>query len=808
MPYRPALPVGLGRWLLSHRVFTLFAIAVLTAIAGYALTRVPLRVSILRGLMADETQYQEYRKRAESFGGGTDDLIYVATDEGDELFEPETLDALRRAARDIQKLPEIKRVIPFVDVPRLDSERFSSGMGRITQFAMRKELSQGKIPRFFKGNKKLPMLWPEKTSDEDDDEFFRPSPAEVRRLVDGNFIANRLVSESRTAHIMLVWLDRSSDVDSRAQSGIRPKIEAILKQHDLAKNELHFVGTQIIQDWMFDEVIRALQGILPITALVVCVLVYITFHRLSYVFLTLIIAAIAIVWSIGLSAALFGQITLLVVAVPALILVISTADTIHLISAYVAELRAGMPREQAIEKMFQDVGGACVLTSITTFIGFLSLLVVPATTLRHMAVAAAVGVASALFLALVFVPMALSILKEPSTDSQGRWSINGLFDRGLGICARISLSVPKSVIVVHLIVICVCVYFASLLTIDSDLPRRFPGEHSISKAVRYFEKESFGTGVVELYFQTNDDDFLSPEFFSALAQFETKLLNHDEVFEVASITRVLRSVNRFIGWESDDGMPNSTEMALATIDLLSMMDSNAVDGLISKKDRTIRVTVRVNSTRVVHVYKLSEEFRELAIRSMPAFVTVDTSGYYPIVGLAVQELIKNQIDGFLLCFICVMAVVAFGTRSIKLSVLAVIPNLLPLVLLGGTLGAFFDVVDSDVLGIAIVSFGLAVDDTIHFLHRFEIESAETGNVREALEKTFSYTGSAILKTTIILGMGLAPFSLSGYFSIWLLGTYLVFVLACAVFADLLLLPALILTFVKTPSKNEAEQPVV
>lgn len=797
MPYRPALPIGLSRWFLNHRVLVLFVIAFITAAAGYAFSRVPLRVSIMRGLMADESQYDEYRQRAEAFGGGTDDLVYVATDEGDALFEPRTLDALRAASTEIERLPEIKRVVTFIDLPRLDAARFDSPIGRIAQLAVRKELSQGQIPRFFKGDRELPKLWQEKSpTATDEDQEARPSAEEVRRLVDDNFIASRLVTSGRTAQIMLIWLGRTSDLDGKAQSGVRQLVETALKKHGLGKNELHFVGTQIIQDWMFDEVIRALKHILPITTLVVCVLVYSTFHRISYVVLTLVIAAIAIVWSLGLCAALFGHISLLVVAVPALILVISTADTIHLISAYEAELRAGMSRERAIEKMSQDVGGACVLTSVTTFIGFLSLLVVPATTLRHMAVAAAVGVASALLLALILVPMSLAILPAPVTESRKRWSINGVLERGLGICARVSLSIPKTVIFAHVVVLGVSGYFASLLTIDSDLPNRFPGDHAISRAVRYFNQESFGTGVIEFYFKTDADNFLSPEFIGDLAKFETKPRQHGEVIEVASLTAVLRSVNQFIGWQENDGLPNSREMALATIDLLKTFHKDAVDGLVSQIDHTLRITVRVKSTRVVHIYNLSKQLRQLADEAMPANVQVEFSGYYPIVGLAVLELIKNQIEGFLLCFVCVMVVVAFGNRSIKLSLLAVIPNILPLVLLGGTLGMFFDVVDSDVLGIAIVSFGLAIDDTIHFLHRFEIESADGSDVRSALQRTYDYTGSAILKTTIILGLGLAPFSLSGYFSIWLLGTYLVFVLASAVLADLLLMPALILVFVK------------
>jgi hypothetical protein len=104
--------------------------------------------------------------------------------------------------------------------------------------------------------------------------------------------------------------------------------------------------------------------------------------------------------------------------------------------------------------------------------------------------------------------------------------------------------------------------------------------------------------------------------------------------------------------------------------------------------------------------------------------------------------------------------------------------------------------------VAIISLGLAVDDTIHFLHRYDIERRRSANVRDALERTFNYTGSAIIRTTVILGCGLLPFAFSSYLSIRFMGTYLVFVLGCAVLADLLLLPALVLLFDRDGAKSQ------
>ena len=149
-----------------------------------------------------------------------------------------------------------------------------------------------------------------------------------------------------------------------------------------------------------------------------------------------------------------------------------------------------------------------------------------------------------------------------------------------------------------------------------------------------------------------------------------------------------------------------------------------------------------------------------------------------------------------------MTIVGFGLRSTRLALLSVFPNILPLLLLGGLLGFMYDVVDTDILAVAIVSFGLAVDDTIHFLHRYKHERRDSSvTCKIALERTFDYTGVSIIRTTVILGLGLAPFAWSNYVSLWFLGTFLVFVLGAAVIGDLLVLPATLLLF---DSRRELE----
>lgn len=779
------IPEGFSDWVLTHRSRVLVGFLLITVIAIAAAWRVPVHVSLIKGVMSDESQYQAYRKRAEILGGDSDDLLYVATQEGDALFTAKVLNAIRAAARDLEELPEIDRVFSIADAPRLVADPRHELARRI----FREQIEQGRVPDVISQAIVLPKHWPDDEAAKQRVDF-----SALRKTLREDPVSGRFLSRDGTAHAMLVWLADSSKLQDKPRSGVREKIEQVLRRHQLGNDGFYCAGTLIILDSMFDEVYRALTRVLPIVALIVSVLVYVTFHRLSYVLLTLVIAGIAISWTLGVVAALFGEITLLVAATPALILIISTADTIHLVSAYVAELNRGLSREEAIRKVFHEVGGACLLTSVTTFVGFLSMMVVPAATLRHMAVAAAVGVASALLLALTLVPMALTILKPPPTGDSSASFINRVLDHFVDLCQRCSLTRPRMVVSAHVLIIVGSAFLASRLEHDADLPARFQPSHHLRQSIDFFNDQMFGTSTVEIMVRTEPEELLEPETIAGLADFHRKLKEQPETRDVVSIVSVFGLVDELIGFETADRLPKTQAAADAIVRVSEQIAPKGIQRLIARDKGLTRIAVQVNSTRVIEVTEIGERFVAIGKESMPNRADVEISGYYPIVGTAVREILKSQLQGFALCFVSVMVIVTLGVRSIRLGLLAALPNLFPLVLLGGFIGLSYDMMDSDFLGIAIVSFGLAVDDTIHFLHRYDIEMATSPDRVTALERTYRYTGSAIIRTTVILGIGLLPFSLSGYLSIHLLGTYLVYVLVFAVLGDLLLLPALVLLF--------------
>ena len=176
---------------------------------------------------------------------------------------------------------------------------------------------------------------------------------------------------------------------------------------------------------------------------------------------------------------------------------------------------------------------------------------------------------------------------------------------------------------------------------------------------------------------------------------------------------------------------------------------------------------------------------------MGEVVNTETTGLSYLLGGFVDDVVRGQKRGLIFAFVTIMAMMMIMFRSWKIGALSMVPNILPLLALGGYLGFFWDHVDSDTIVIAMIAVGIGVDDTIHFLSRLRFESARTSDPNLALKHSFHFSGRAMVVTTLILALGFMPLGLSSYFTVRIFGTLLPFTLVVAVLADILLVPALV-----------------
>lgn len=781
------IPSSFGRWVLSHPAVIAILIVVATIPCILSITTAEFDTSVIASFMSDKTDYLRYIERSDQLGGDADDFIYLATVEGDELFSTKKFNAIRRCAAELEKLPEVARVLCIANMPRLGGNDQRSARDIVARRALRLKLSQGELPDT---GRSFPLYWPRSRRQQGKVDFEKVRQA----MAENPSIQRVLLSDDEQAQVMILKLANADDIPALRRYTLLGDFRETAKRYELGPQGIHVTGVLVAQGFMYEQAQQALWTLFPAGILVTCVIIYLLFRRISIVILTNVIAAIAIAWALGITTFIYGEITILMSGIPLIVLVISTSDTIHLVSAYLTERESGCPHEVALQRTINEVGGACILTSVTTFIGFLSMMVVPAATTRHFALGSAIGVGSALLLALTLVPIALKWLQPKPRSELSSNVFNHGVDAFVDVCRRLSFRHPVGILVVAFLMIAAIVWYASDLRLDPDPVTRFRKSHPVRVAVDYFNAHLSGTNMVEVFLSADPDVLPSPDFADQIAAFETKCLEHEQVRSLFSLVSLYRIGNREIGFKTENGFPATTLTAHTFLKMLGAGKNEVVKQVVNLEEGITRVMVHVQPTALLDLYRLAEEIDAIGESVFASNISVETSGSLPTIGKAVDGIVQAHYNGFVICFVSVAVIVTLGLKSIRLGLLAVIPNLIPLLMLAGLLRLSGRTADSDILAVGIISIGLAVDDTIHFIHRFCIQLETERNVGKAVSSTFDYTGQAILRTTAILALGYLPFAWSGYFSLWMIGVYLGAVLIFAVFGDLLVLPALLMLF--------------
>jgi predicted RND superfamily exporter protein len=204
----------------------------------------------------------------------------------------------------------------------------------------------------------------------------------------------------------------------------------------------------------------------------------------------------------------------------------------------------------------------------------------------------------------------------------------------------------------------------------------------------------------------------------------------------------------------------------------------------------MRLAVRLQGTAVRATMATGRKIMKLSKELLPASVRVEPSGLNYLFGNFLDQIVAGQRRGLIVAALVIMLLMMIWMGSLRIGLVSMIPNLIPILALGGLIGLLWKQADSDIIAIAIIAIGIGVDDTIHFLMRLRIETARSDDTMRALERTFYFSGRAIVITTIIIAVGFAPFAISDYLSIHMIGTLIPFTLVMALLADIYLVPAM------------------
>ncbi|MCP4397350.1 MAG: MMPL family transporter [bacterium] len=747
------------RWILRHKFFVLSLLSGITLVFA-AIAMQGVFASTLGGLFFgdDHQGYKSYQQRIREFA--SDDVILVAYQD-EHLLSEQSLSRLERLVDELEMLPAVARIDSLLNAQHSVGEGDTLYVNMYADEALEE---------------------PERA-----DEVL--SALQTDPFYDGILVAR----DGRHAAVLIELLPEENASAEGAPDFVEDVL-TVFEQAGFERKELSWLGFPVTIAEVITQSDRNISRLFPISCVILLTVVFLMFHRFWPVAITLGVSFIGVVWSFGFSVLLDRNISLFGSLTPIIILIVATSDIIHLCSAYLLELAKGEEKAAAILRSGIEVGTACFWTSATTFVGFLALTFVPIPMFKLMGLTLGFGVACSLLLAMTLCPVIFTLMKTPKRHSYNASWAQKLLGWALHSVEEHVFHKPWSVVLIFLIAFGLSITGSLRVKVETNLNRRFKENNRLRQHEKYYDEHFAGSNFLDIFLDSrNPQGILDPKLFSKIETFHHKVEALAGVDRVVSLANLMGTIDRELnpGRRLDEPTSWTRELLAQYLLLFESSGGEDLDRLLGFERRTLRLSARLNDNGTIFSHETGEEIKHMAASILGDAVEVETTGISYLLGGFVDDVVRGQKRGLIFAFFTIMAMMMIMFRSWKIGALSMIPNILPLLALGGYLGFFWDSVDSDTIVIAMIAIGIGVDDTIHFLSRLRFESARTNDSELALKHSFHFSGRAMVTTTLILALGFMPLGLSSYFTVKIFGTLLPYTLIVAVLADILLVPALV-----------------
>jgi hydrophobe/amphiphile efflux-3 (HAE3) family protein len=597
---------------------------------------------------------------------------------------------------------------------------------------------------------------------------------------------------------MLTWLDddiqRVADLKA-ALSSIRGRVDA----HPLPDDYAYGYGgvpelrVEIIESLRSDQYL-----FIPLTGLIFLIVLAYLFRRPSGMVLPLAIVFMAVVSTVAVMVWTGSAINIVNNVLPLLIFIIGIADSVHLLTRQAEEIQAGATPIEAIKAMIEHTGFACLMTSTTTAVGFVSLFTANTRILQNFAWQAAVGVMFAYMFTLFLLPAALSYMRpvERRADRQTDDPEEApLLERWILEAAEWILDRPVPVIVAGLIFCGGAGYLASKVEVNTTLLEVFHRDHPSYESTKMIEEKFGGFLPMEVSLESSTSGrFKDPTLYRKLHELQTSVARYEPVLSTQSLVDFHQSARAALlnQPEARSEMPTSRAQ-IQQLHLLvagSPDASNGPNQFVTQDFSQVRLLLRVRDVGAKRQLRLAEQVREdlRRIFGETSDVSWTITGDAYVASAALESFIYDLLYSLLFAGVIIFLLMTFMFRSVQIGLLSMIPNALPLIITFGYMGLQGINLNSTTVIIFAIGLGLAVDDTIHVLARFREERDTHDSIREAILDTYFGAGRAIVLTSILLIAGMSVVLWSDFIPTRQFGTLITITVFGAILGDLILLP--------------------
>ncbi|MEE2704444.1 MAG: efflux RND transporter permease subunit [Myxococcota bacterium] len=614
-----------------------------------------------------------------------------------------------------------------------------------------------------------------------------------RVLGDPLWVGDLVSADARVGVIILQPTDNEPETDVLLIDAIESALEPFREQ-----GFSYYVAGSAYWNVSAGRAFAASMGVLVgLMLLVITTVLYLLTGSWQHTFITLATVGAALLWTLGLLGWLGWPQDTIVQALAPVLVIVGVCDAVHLLTRYAAD-RNAEPARSARESLLAaagDAGPACVITTLTTAGAFASFTASDLDTFVRFGVILPIGVIACLILTFSLLPIAIDrrpLVAPRSARVSEAWGpvmdgvVNASARRATPLLAASALLLAFFGVgwVVH-------------LRADNDMMEALGESSEVVQAISFIEDTLGRSQSLELDIQlpagTKIED---PDTLATLAGFSSSLSHVEGLSKAESVLDLMGRLNRLLNGDAPafDRVGDSSTANAELLELIAFDDPDTLGRWLSLDRSRLRVSLTGTPHSTHEREEALGEVRGTVRETLPESWQVQLTGEFAVQHDWVRDLLATQFRSFPIAFLLVVVFVSIFLRSWRLGLAAMVPTLLPVVVVLGAMGWLGMSLDVARAMIAAVVIGIGVDDAVHVLRQFQVRRAAGADSHDAMRGALQHTGRAVVTTSVALALGFLTLMTSAWQTVATFGFFVALSIMGALAATLFVLPALVFAF--------------
>ncbi|MGA0818158.1 MAG: efflux RND transporter permease subunit [Schleiferiaceae bacterium] len=770
----------LGHFLRRNRRAVLIFWVLYVLVMGYMGRNVEVSYHFAKMLPETDSVYTEFVALNEQFEQGSGGVVFLAAHDR-AMFTPYILNSWIEMAKNIEATPEVNNVLSWHNAVALtlgpdSTDRFEAA-----------PISDGRV------NSRDEAAALKATLNE------LPVYHGLMNSHDGNtqLMAVQISDTANYSKLFFPMIDRITNEAKKFErrTGIDVQISGV--------PYLRMINARSIKS--------EINLFLGLTGIVTLLIMFAMMRSTRAALIALAVVGVGVVGSFGVLGGLGYKLTLFSALIPPLLIVIAVPNCIFFINKYHQEYARDKNVDEAVVHTVKKIGGVALLTNLTTALGFSTFILTSSDALVHFGIAATINIIMVFVLSMTILPVLYSWLPEPKPQHYKHLDQKWLSDGVLWL-ERVAQHHRRWVYLGAAVLAILGGIGMTRMQTTGNITTDIDPNDPLVTQMKFFEQELGGVIPLEVIVDTREPGGVnSSSVLRQVEEFQRSLDTLPNMSRSLSVVDFLKlSRPAFYG-----GLPEFYELPSAAErrQIAALLPSGAASanqalttGLIDKDNQRLRVTVQVRDLprpEMIEVVKAIQHNADAVFDREQ--VDVRFSGAGLIFLRSTEFLIDNLMMSLILAVIVISILMASLFRSWRMMIVAIVPNLLPLLMTAGIMGWFGIPVKPSTVLIFSIAFGISVDDTLHLLSRYRQElHLNGGRIADAALKAIHETGVSMFYTSVVLFAGFMIFLASNFGGTQALGLLVSITLGFAMFSNLLLLPSLLMSLDKVMSAKEQE----